>query len=295
MKKMLLIGIITLLGVGLLGYPFIAEYFSKKNSSFATDTYAEKVAGLTDEDIQKAWDEAVMYNENLSGNPVHDPFVAGSGMVMPDNYYTVLSIEETMGYITIPKIDVRLPLYHGTAESTLQNGVGHLEGSSMPVGGVGTHSVLTGHTGLTNAKMFTDLTALVKGDTFFLHVLNQTLAYQVDQILITEPENTGDLRRVNDQDYCTLVTCTPYGVNSHRLLVRGVRINYVEELEAEAAAAAKGLTEEQKLMVKAIAISSAVMIVIITIIITLSRSARKRRQGLDGLTKEIDKGETKKN
>lgn len=277
MKKALIIIIIALLGVGLCAYPVLSNYITEKNSSYAADAYAEKISELKEEELKKAWEEAEEYNQNLEGNPVHDPYLEGTGMVMSDNYYEVLNIDESMGYITIPKIDVKLPIFHGTAEETLAKGVGHLEGSSMPIGGNSSHSVLTGHTGLTTAKMFTDLTELTEGDLFFIHVLNQTLAYQVDRIKVTEPNSTQDLARVPGEDYSTLITCTPYGVNSHRLLVRGTRVPYTEELEQEAEDSAVGLTSEQRMLIIAIAVSSAVMTGLIIIAAVWTRRRNKRR------------------
>lgn len=286
MKKALFIVIIALAGVGLLSYPLIANYLSERNSSYAAEEYAEKIAGISEEELQAAWDEAVKYNENLEGNPVHDPFLVGSGMVMADNYNEVLSIEETMALITIPKISVKLPIYHGTADSTLKKGVGHLEGSSLPVGGVGTHSVLTGHTGLTNAKLFTDLIELEEGDLFFIHVLDQTLAYQVDQILVTEPSDVENLKRMAGRDYCTLITCTPYGINSHRLLVRGVRVEYLEEMEEQAAEAKTGWTHEQKLWIAAVVITTSLMALLIVFTVFWGKH-KKRKERLEQLRKEL--------
>ncbi len=277
MKKALIIIIIALLGVGLCAYPVLSNYITEKNSSYAADAYAEKISEVKEEELKKAWEEAEEYNQNLEGNPVHDPYLEGTGMVMSDNYYEVLNIDASMGYITIPKINVKLPIFHGTAEETLAKGVGHLEGSSMPIGGDSSHSVLTGHTGLTTAKMFTDLTELTEGDLFFIHVLNQTLAYQVDRIKVTEPNSTQDLARVPGEDYSTLITCTPYGVNSHRLLVRGMRVPYTEELEQQAEDSAAGLTSEQRMLIIAVAVSSAVMTGLIIIAAVWTRWRNKRR------------------
>ena len=231
MKRILVIIVMTLAGIGLFAYPAVSNYIFARNCSTATQEYDDSIAKLDAEALGQAWQEAVIYNENLEGNPVHDPFLLGSGMVMADNYYQVLDLhgDGVMGYVNIPKIAVKIPIHHGTAEETLLKGVGHLEGSSMPIGGGGTHSVLTGHTGLANAKMFTDLVRLSEGDEFYLHILDQTLAYKIDQIKVVLPENTTDLQREIEMDYCTLVTCTPYGINSHRLLVRGERTEYVPE------------------------------------------------------------------
>lgn len=278
MKNALIVIMIALIGVGLFSYPHISSYLSEKNGSYAADDYDTAVKEADEKALKEAWEEAVKYNQSLSGNPVHDPFIEGSGMVMQDNYYEVLTLQDMMGYITIPKINVKIPILHGTAEDTLQNAVGHLEGSSIPVGGSGSHCVLTGHTGLVHAKLFTDLIELKEGDTFYLHILNKILAYQVDQIKVIEPDNTEDMKRIPNEDYCTLITCTPYGVNSHRLLVRGTRIDYTPELEETAAKAEKPLTKEEKMLIIAGASTAVLMLVIIVIILARTNRRNKKRR-----------------
>jgi sortase A len=220
--------LIALLGVGLLVYPLLSQYIFSKQASTGAQDYHDTINEQRSEGLEQALNEAVMYNENLEGNPAHDPFLADSGMVMGANYQNVLRLgkKEEMGYISIPKIDIRLPIFHGTSDMTLQKGVGHLEGSSLPVGGRGTHSVVTSHSGLSHARMFTDLDKLVEGDIFYYHILDQTLAYKVDSKAVVEPHDTSLLRRDRDGDYTTLVTCTPYGINTHRLMVRAVRTDF---------------------------------------------------------------------
>ena len=276
MKRTKLGIFIILLGIVLLGYPFTANYLSKKNGSYEAKRYAENIKKISEEELQAEWEAAIIYNENLSGSPAHDPFVEGSGMAMADNYYKVLDIDGSMGYITIPYIDVNLPIYHGTSDETLQRGIGHLEGSYLPVGGVGTHSVLTGHSGLPNAKLFTDLIELKEGETFYLHILEETLAYQIDQIIVVEPKDVEQLKKVQNKDYCTLVTCTPYGVNSHRLLIRGERIEYEEQKEQEAMQNAKRVwTQEQKLLAVAASMTAGIMLILI--FITIATTRKKQR------------------
>jgi len=232
-KRVLLIVILAIVGIGLFVYPMVSGYISFKNASTATQEYNNAVDNTTQVRLGELRQKAIVYNENLEGNPVHDPFLKDSGMVMSEDYAKVLNIDETgtMAYIHVPKVGIRLPIYHGTLDSTLQKGVGHLEGSSLPMGGSGTHAVLTGHSGLAHARMFTDLLKLEKGDIFYLHVLDETLAYQIDQIKTVRPDEVSDVRRFEKEDYCTLVTCTPYGSNTHRLLVRGTRIEYSAEVE----------------------------------------------------------------
>jgi sortase A len=288
MKKAIVIFIIIAVGVGMLGYPHLATYISAKNSSYATESYSQMIDSTDQKAVEQEWAEAVKYNENLVGDPAHDPFVSGSGMVMQENYYEVLDLGGSMGYVKVPKINLQLSIYHGTSEDALQRGVGHLEGSSMPVGGDNTHTVLTGHTGLSHARMFTDLIELEQGDTFYLHILNQTLAYQVDQIKVVLPDEQADLRRDPGMDYCTLLTCTPYGVNSHRLLVRGVRIPYVPEQEAAAAAESTfKLTTEDIALIRVGSLTAGIMFIIIIIAIIFKAKANRRRKKLYLLKREI--------
>ena len=180
-----------------------------------------------------------------------------------------------MGYVEIPAIDVKLSIFHGTSDATLQKGIGHLEGSSLPIGGSGTHAILTGHTGLSKAKFFTDLVELKEGDRFYLRILDKTLAYLVDQIKVVEPENTKDLQSISGKDYVTLLTCTPYGVNSHRLLVRGVRTEYHPEEKTEVQDIKKTLTKEQRMLILT-AVTSLVTVLLLICIVWVVR--RKRRQ-----------------
>jgi len=218
--------------VGLITFPSVSNSIYLRNASTATQEYMDSVNEAEEQVLEMAWDEAVTYNKSLEGNPVKDPFLAESGMVMAENYTQVLNLngDGIMGYVSMPVIDVKLPIYHGTADDVLRKGIGHLEGSSLPVGGTGSHCVLTGHTGEVHAKLFTDLSKVKKGDIFFLYTLDQTLAYEVDQIITVDPDDVTELRRSIKGDYCTLVTCTPYGVNTHRLFVRGVRVEYSTEV-----------------------------------------------------------------
>jgi len=229
-------------GTGLMVYPFVANYVFEHRQDSIISTYEASVSGADAAEIEEMLSAAVGYNESLLlGNvQLHDPFTEEIGGYGEKDYYKLLNPDGNgiMGYITIPCIDVNLPVYHGTSEKVLETGIGHLEGSSVPVGGDGTHCVLTGHTGLSGAKLFTDLTLLEEGDIFVLTVLGEKLAYEVDQIKIVEPNDTSDLSIMSGEDYCTLLTCTPYGINTHRLLIRGHRTEYTEELEAAITAAA---------------------------------------------------------
>ena len=292
MKRVLLIIVMTLAGIGLFAYPAVSNYIFARNCSTATQEYDDSIAKLDEEMLKNAWREAEIYNENLEGNPVHDPFLEGSGMVMADNYYQVLDLhgDGVMGYVNIPKIAVKIPIYHGTAEETLLKGVGHLEGASMPIGGPGTHSVLTGHTGLANAKMFTDLVKLSEGDVFHMHILDQTLAYKIDQIKVVLPENTEDLQREPGMDYCTLVTCTPYGINSHRLLVRGERTEYVPE--AEQAAPISAVMERFKDWDMLIGLAVGLALIVLIIIVVALRRKKQKKEVQDVQTSPVERSDS---
>lgn len=228
-------------GAAVFCYPAISNYLNQKNQTRVVQHYEQTVAAQDDALLAEEWAKAEEYNENLAGDPVHDPFVPGSGYALPDNYLDVLNIDGVMGRITIPKIGVDLPIYHGTDAETLEKGVGHIESTSLPIGGEYRHAVLTGHRGLPSAELFTRLDELEPGDQFYLHVLDATLAYQVDQILTVEPQELETLVAEPGQDYVTLVTCTPYGINTHRMLVRGARIPYVPEAEQSTQATAAHL------------------------------------------------------
>ena len=259
MKRIILIILLLTAGIGIIVFPFISNYLNQKNATQVMGNYQEEVNQLSTEQIAEIFHAAQVYNENLMGQPAHDPFIPGSGIVMPDNYYQVLNVGGVMGQVEIPSIDVKLPIFHGTKESVIQKAVGHLEGSALPIGGAGTHTVLTSHTGLNHAKLFTDLTELEKGDHFYIRVLDRTLAYEVEAISVIEPDYTAALKAEKGRDLATLLTCTPYGVNSHRLLVRGKRVPY----QPNKAEKKKHLTKEQRLLLKAALITTGVMLLLI--------------------------------
>ena len=219
--------LIFLIGAGILFYPTISYWLADYSHVTAHQSYARSVAELSTEEKQALWEEAVYYNERLVSSVVEDPFANVENIDPFDEYYYTLDIGEgSMGYIHIPDIDVLLPIYHGVSDEVLEKGVGHIHATALPIGGEGTHAVLTGHTGLSHAKMFNELVELKKGDEFYLEILDETLAYQVNDIRVVLPDDVSSLYREEGQDKVTLVTCTPYGVNSHRLLVTGERIPY---------------------------------------------------------------------
>ena len=233
----ILILLLFAVGVVILLYPLISEWHNSRAQTTVIENYNHAAAGLSETEYENLREAAREYNEGLLGSVVlTDPFDASAAKMASEEYEALLNIsgDSVMGTIRIPKINVTLPIYHGTANETLEKGAGHLENTSLPIGGTGTHAVLSAHSGLPTAALFTDLEKLAKGDLFFLDVLDETLAYRVDQVKVVEPEDTSDLLIDTNADYVTLVTCTPYGINSHRLLVRGVRTEYVETLETEA-------------------------------------------------------------
>lgn len=219
--------LLLLAGVSLLLYPSLSDYWNSMHQTRAIASYAETVSQLDTAQYDEMWKAAQDYNRSLAERE--------TAFALTDEqkaaYESLLDVSGlgVMGYIEIPEIDCALPIYHGTEESVLQVAVGHLEWSSLPVGGEGTHCVLSGHRGLPSAKLFTNLDKLAVGDTFLLRVLDEVLTYEVDQILIVEPEQVDALGIVPGEDYCTLVTCTPYGINTHRLLVRGHRVENTPE------------------------------------------------------------------
>ena len=210
------------IGALLLLYPTISDFWNSFHQSRAIASYAEQVADLDENAYDRLWEDARLYNKTLGDRM--NRFVMAEEQKKA--YAALLNIADNgvMGYIEIPKVRCNLPIYHGTDEAVLQVAIGHVPGSSLPVGGESTHCVLSGHRGLPSAKLFTNLDELETGDVFMLRVLDETLTYEVDQIRTVLPNELGDLAIVEGEDYCTLVTCTPYGINSHRLLVRGHRV-----------------------------------------------------------------------
>lgn len=209
------------IGVCVLLYPSVSQFWNAKTQTQAVENYQQILDSLKEEDFTALFAQANDYNDALRKLP--DPFYDYYKL---SGYQEILNVSGTgvMGYLSIPKLNVELPLYHGVSPEVLNIACGHLEGSSLPVGGEGTHSILSAHRGLPHARLFTDLDKMELGDTFTITILNKTLTYQVDQIKVVNPDNLKDVRIVSDEDYCTLLTCTPYGINTHRLLVRGTRI-----------------------------------------------------------------------
>ena len=234
----LLLVLILLIGLGIVAYPTFSDYWNSFHQSRAIISYAESVATLNTEEYEKVWDQALQYNQWMSTK-------SNQWQIEPEEtefYNTLLNVGGTgnMGYVSIPRINVNLPVYHGTEESVLQTSVGHIEGTSLPVGSVhdendfskvsfASHCVISGHRGLPSAKLFSDLDRMEIGDVFTFSILDQTLTYEVDAINVVEPNDSQMIEIVPEKDLVTLVTCTPYGINTHRLLVRGHRIENEKE------------------------------------------------------------------
>ena len=261
---------ILIAGVCLLLYPSVSDYWNSFHQTRAIATYAEEVAGLDEDRYEAVWQAAKEYNAALLQRENH--FILTDGQKADYEQQLDVSGVGVMGYVEIPSIKCSLPIYHGTDEAVLQIAVGHLEWSSLPTGGESTHCVLSGHRGLPSARLFTDLDKLETGDVFMLRVLDEVLTYEVDQILIVEPQETQALQIVEGEDYCTLVTCTPYGVNTHRLLVRGHRIENLAD-SASVRVTADAVQIEPLLVAPVVAIP---MLLILLIVLLIPRKPRNR-------------------
>ena len=227
-----LIGVVALFlaGLGILLYPSFSNWWNTRRANSLIVEYEESIVDLGEDNVSLIRETALAYNTTLHGNVLPDAFA--ELQLPPDTTYdSMLDPTGTgyMGTVEVPKISINLPIYHYTTTEVLEKGVGHLAGSSLPVGGESSHCVLSAHRGLPSAKLFTDLDRVEEGDTFYIHVLGETIAYEVDQIKVVEPTQTEDLSILQGEDLCTLITCTPYAVNSHRMLVRGHRIPFTEE------------------------------------------------------------------
>lgn len=262
--------LVFLVGLSLLLYPTVSDYWNSLHQSRAIAEYAEQVAELDNDRYAALWADACSYNEALTQKD--DRYEMSDEE--KEEYESLLNVSGNgiIGYIEIPLIDCSLPIYHGTNESVLQVAVGHVEGSSLPVGGTGTHSVISGHRGLPRAKLFTDLDKLAEGDTFILRILDEALTYEVDQIRIVEPYEMNALGIDPDKDYCTLVTCTPYGINSHRLLVRGHRVENQEE--AGAVRVTADAMQIEPVIVAPLVAAPMLLVLLIALLISTSRKKR---------------------
>lgn len=264
--------LVFLIGLSVLLYPTISNYVNERHQSRVIAEYDEHVSEITEEDLNKALVQAHKYNEKLAelGNTIYENTAA-------PNYANELNVtgDGMMGYIYIPKIKGVLSIYHTTSDAVLNLSIGHMEGSSLPVGGPGTHAVLMGHRGLPSAKLFTDLDELEVGDRFSLNVLDKVLNYEVDQILIKEPQELEALNREPGKDYVTLVTCTPYGINTHRLLIRGHRIADDIPEEQQVYVTSEAVAMNPLTMAPIVAVPLLIIILIYALISSKKRRGRK--------------------
>ena len=268
----IIIALIFLAGLGFLLYPTVSNLWNRAHQSRAIATYTKQVEKLDDSQNKEMLKAARKYNKSLLKKSDHWKLSKKD----KKKYESLLDVSGTgiMGYIEVPKIDCSLPIYHGTDEGALQIAIGHLEGSSLPVGGKSTHCVLSGHRGLPSARLFTDLDQMEEGDVFVLNVLGRKLAYEVDQIKVVLLDEMSDLEIVQGKDLCTLVTCTPYGINTHRLLVRGHRTKYIEETVVRVQKEA----EKKETGIWLLAGGGAVFLIIIIIVVVKRRRKRRNLQ-----------------
>ncbi len=281
MKKKIIIIIaavlLFLLAACMVAYPLFSNWYIEKHAAQLELEYLEQVEKTDDEELRKALEAAQAYNEKIRPG-VEDAYSVDALHSAVEDYANLLNLTGNglMGYVEVPKIGVKLPIYHGTAADVLQNGVGHLLGSSLPVGGPSTHSILSAHSGATS-KLFTDLDQMEVGDTFQLKVLGEILTYRVDQIKVVLPEDTDELGVIADRDLCTLSTCTPFGVNSHRLLVRGERIETPEEEEIAEEAPQQAPSTWSTMYIRALVIGVSAAILVGVIIFVILRVRRRKK------------------
>lgn len=277
-KIILIIGFIAGLAISL--YPLVSNMYAKRSQMDVINEYQKEVADSDEEKIAQEKELALTYNRKLNQTVIlSDPFDPNAISMADEQYYEILNFtnDGVMGYIKIPRIGVNLPIYHGTDQEHMLKGVGHLVGTSLPIGGVDSHAVLSAHSGLSSADLFTNLVDLEKGDLFYIYVLDEVLAYEVNNIKVVKPTETDDLRITKGEDYVTLVTCTPFGINSHRLLVRGHRVEYNPDDEKKEANKSNDDIWFKE-YIKSIISGVGVIVVILVIVFVAKRITRKVRK-----------------
>ena len=291
----ILFGLLFLIGFGILAYPTVSNQWNTYRQSRLISNYEQVVSDMQPEDYTKEWEAAREFDSTLVQNNIYGDVFGSDDVDMKDtDYWKVLNVagDGVMGYLSIPKINIKLAIYHGTAEDVLQTGIGHMNGTSLPIGGESTHSVLAAHRGLPAARLFTDIDQLNQGDMFYIHVLDETMAYQVDQILDMVDKDDHEtleeaLQIQEGEDQVTLFTCTPYGVNSHRLLVRGTRVPYNGEEEVESTPVDSMLRAIQNYYMLYLILGLAVTLLVILIMKFLFDRKNKKRSGkTDDMSKE---------
>lgn len=292
MKRVIIIIVIVLIflgGIFLTAYPYLYNAYTEKHHSEVMDNYSKAVETISQEELDSIRQQVGEYNDSLlsESSVLTDPFdLEAYKNHDSDTYAEMLNIngDGIIALLNVPKINVSLPVYHGTDEEIISRALGHLEGTSMPIGGPSTHSVITGHTGLSNQRLFTDLTELQTGDVFYIDVLNDTLAYKIDRIDIVEPDDTSLLSIYKNEDYVTLLTCYPYGINSHRLMVRGTRVPYEEAVEQEKIMEENTVSTSQwdREYIHAIAVCLAGYSILFVIFIVVRKKHGKNNKEADG-------------
>ena len=282
----ILFGLMFLLGFAILIYPTVSNQWNTYRQNQLISSYEELIGKMAEEDFTKEWEIANAFNDTIIHNNIFgDVFGENGDDIKNTEYWQILNVgnDGVMGYVSIPKINVKLSIYHGTADDVLQTGIGHLNGTKLPIGGESTHSVLAAHRGLPSARLFTDIDQLERGDMFYIHVLDETLAYQVDQILdMVDKDDNETLQKAlqieEGQDHVTLFTCTPYGVNSHRLLVRGTRVPYNGEEEIESTAAESMLKSIQNYYMIYLILGLSVTLLVILLMKFLIKPGKKKHK-----------------
>lgn len=282
----ILFGLMFLLGFAILTYPTVSNQWNTYRQNQLISSYEELIGKMAEEDFTKEWEKANAFNDTIIHNNIFgDVFGENGDDIKNTEYWQILNVgnDGVMGYVSIPKINIKLSIYHGTADDVLQTGIGHLNGTKLPIGGESTHSVLAAHRGLPSARLFTDIDQLERGDMFYIHVLDETLAYQVDQILdMVDKDDNETLQKAlqieEGQDHVTLFTCTPYGVNSHRLLVRGTRVPYNGEEEIESTAAESMLKSIQNYYMIYLILGLSVTLLVILLMKFLIKPGKKKHK-----------------
>lgn len=282
----ILFGLMFLLGFAILIYPTVSNQWNTYRQNQLISSYEELIGKMAEEDFTKEWEKANAFNDTIIHNNIFgDVFGENGDDIKNTEYWQILNVgnDGVMGYVSIPKINIKLSIYHGTADDVLQTGIGHLNGTKLPIGGESTHSVLAAHRGLPSARLFTDIDQLERGDMFYIHVLDETLAYQVDQILdMVDKDDNETLQKAlqieESQDHVTLFTCTPYGVNSHRLLVRGTRVPYNGEEEIESTAAESMLKSIQNYYMIYLILGLSVTLLVILLMKFLIKPGKKKHK-----------------
>lgn len=281
-RNNIIISLIFLIGLAVMSYPLVSNLYYQADANNQIADFDNEKDKIDSAEIDRRYNLARAYNDSLNNNVDKDPYSDEMLQQGRAEYARMLELHEKIGYIEIPKISVKVPIYAGTSEEVLQMGSGHLEGTSLPIGGNSTHSVLTAHTGLPTAKLFTELTQLKVGDKFYVHNLKEVMAYQVDQIKVVEPTNFEDLLIVPGHDYVSLLTCTPYMINTHRLLVRGHRVPYVKEVDEKFIAESKLNYLYRNLFY----ISLVLILILIFLLYRLYRKKKKSEKRLEQIKAE---------